>query len=165
MSPGRPNQQQIVVKPVWNGSTFSGQYQLTAQGDQNGVLNDTMTVNTNSTGGVDVTLNGQTASFEAKNSNRITSINLITGSGTNQVTIAGVPANVNLTVDTATGEIAYGIPSNTVNVGNGSLANIASPVTVGTVHSSDYTTLAIDNSGDSATTMSPLPTTPCSFPV
>jgi hypothetical protein len=98
---------------------------LTVNGDQLGPsYNDTITIDENALGGVQVTLNGEVASFDP---GAISSITVNPGYGTDTVnierTLAGVPVTVNL-----------GGPTDTVNISPGAenLDNIQSDVTVNT---------------------------------
>jgi hypothetical protein len=148
------NGQNFTILPQWTGNLLLGyQYvgnKLHVGGDQLGTnYNDAVTVNSTSNGGLTVTLNGQTATFEP---GQITSLEVVTGGGTNTVNILGLPANTPTTI--------IGDSTDTVTVGNssgslgshGSMANINSPITV---EGPGSITLNVDDSGDgSAKTMS-----------
>jgi Ca2+-binding RTX toxin-like protein len=93
---------------------------LDIDGDQFGFgFNDSVTIDTNSAGGVLVNLNGEVFSFDP---GAITDIHVFAGSGTNSVRINHTPAGVGVTVN------ANG--SDTVVVGDGNLDHIQGHVTV-----------------------------------
>ena len=82
--------------------------ELEINGDQLGTnYNDTITVDENGSGGVEVTLNGETVNFEP---GQITEIYINPGGGTNTVQINNVPANAGTYID--------GPGVNNVTVGN-----------------------------------------------
>jgi hypothetical protein len=71
---------------------------LTINGDQLTNLNDSITVDTTSAGGIQVTLNGQTAQFDP---GQITSITINPGGGTNTINVENLPTGVNVTINDA----------------------------------------------------------------
>lgn len=153
------NKQTFTLQPIWNSSNqFNGQYKLSVNGDQLGSnYNDQISIAQQvlgrQAGGIAVTLNGETAIFDAtdpiSNTTVINTVDVNTHGGTNQVNVAAVPAGVTLnifsTINLNHGETAS---SDTVTVGsNGSLANIAGPVNVS--NTSGQTKLIVSDSNDS----------------
>jgi hypothetical protein len=86
---------------------------LTVSGDQRANKNDSISIGTSSSGpslgGVQVTLNGETATFEP---GKISSVVVNTGTGNDTVTIGSTPMYVPITVNLGNG-------TDTVNVGDG----------------------------------------------
>jgi Ca2+-binding RTX toxin-like protein len=102
----------------WTGNTsFNGKYALTIQGDQVGT-DDVITVGTVAsgpqTGGVQVTENGETVSFDP---GQITSITIHAKTGTNTINLNPLPGGVTLTMDSVGGTIKLVAP-NTPNTWN-----------------------------------------------
>ncbi|MHB1426081.1 MAG: hypothetical protein ACYC3I_23200 [Gemmataceae bacterium] len=138
------NSQNFYLLPQYNASnqyTFSNT--LVISGDQLGSnYNDTVTINTTSSGGVTVTLNGQTATFDA---GQISEIYVFAGGGYNTINILGTPSGVPTYVNS--------IGDDTVTVGNtassqgsnGSMAGIQGSVDV---FGSGSIVLNVDDSGD-----------------
>jgi hypothetical protein len=129
--------QKFVLDPQWSGKTFLGKFVLYINGDQLANKNDNIVIDTTAVGGVQVTLNGETATFDP---GQISAIQVNTGKGTDSVLVRSTLPGVNVTV---TG----GANSNdTVTIGkNGSLAGIAGNVTV---NSSGHTALVVDDHAD-----------------
>src|SRR5262249_12687995 len=104
----------------------SSSHVLTVKGDQRGSdYNDWITVGLTGSGGVQVTLNDETAQFDP---GAISSIDVIAGGGVNHVYIEATAAGVPVTINDVGGG------SDTVNVGDaglaGGLTNILGAVTV-----------------------------------
>jgi hypothetical protein len=90
------NSQKFSLTPQYAGDRFLGTYALTVAGDQNADPTDAITLDTTAAGGVTVTLNGQTATFDP---GKISSITVNPGGGTNTIniehTLGGVPVTIN----------------------------------------------------------------------
>jgi hypothetical protein len=82
---------------------------LTVFGDQLANKDDSISIDTSSSGGVQVTLNGETAQFEP---GAIRSVRINTGDGNNTVNISSTPTGIPITVNLGNG-------TDTVNVGDG----------------------------------------------
>jgi hypothetical protein len=134
------NSQTFFLDPIWNGSTFTGQFNLSVRGDQLGVdYGDNIRVDAwgaNSS----VTMNQQTAAFDP---GQLHSINIDTRGGYNNVRIAEVAAGVSVNVDSS------GLSNDFVVIGSdsGSLAGIQGSVNI--ANSSGHTWLEIYDSADS----------------
>ncbi len=145
------NSQNFYINPQWIVDYFGlplsyNGNKLTVEGDQLGAnYNDTITINTaNNGGGLTVTLNGQTATFDP---GQITSLEVNTGGGTNTVNILGLPMNMpTLIVDQGVDTVTVGNSSASLG-SNGSMSGIHSNVTV---EGPGSITLNIDDSGDSS---------------
>lgn len=112
---------------------------LSVTGDQLGNnFNDSIVVDTTATGGVKVTMNGETVLFDP---GLVTTINVQTLGGNNTVNVVSTPFGVTVNVN-------GGVNSkDTVTLGsNGSLVNVAGPVNVS--NSSGQTTLVVNDSSD-----------------
>jgi acrosin len=87
--------QNFTLTPQYSGNTFQGTYTLTVAGDQLASANDTITIDTSPAGGVTVTLNGYSATFDP---GVISSIQVLPGGGANTVniehTLAGAPVTI-----------------------------------------------------------------------
>jgi hypothetical protein len=95
---------------VWkNSNTFTGQYDLTINGDQRRNTNDTVAITTTNGRGLSVTLDGQTAYFDATT---IASITINTGVGHNVVKIAAVPEGIPIAIHGGGGKDAVYVGSN-----------------------------------------------------
>jgi hypothetical protein len=131
------NTQKFFLAPVWNGTSFTGNYDLTVRGDQI-VANDAITVDQDaSTQGVKITENGQGVTFEP---GRINSVTVGTGYGVNQVSVAALPAGVALNV------ASFGRNTDTVTIGSGgSLSAVQGTINVSDVFG--QTALVIDDAG------------------
>jgi hypothetical protein len=81
---------------------------LTVSGDQLANKNDSISIGTSSWGGVQVTLNGETATFEPYT---VSSVVINTGTGNDTVTIGSTPTGIPITVNLGNG-------TDTVNVGD-----------------------------------------------
>jgi hypothetical protein len=94
---------------------------LTVNGDQAGVVNDTIGIDVvgsgPSQGGVEVTVDGDSFQFDP---GKITSVFIKPGAGSNGVAVFGLPAGVNLTVNEAAGAT----DNITVNMPNGSGSSV-----------------------------------------
>jgi hypothetical protein len=123
--------QKFFLKGHWN-LNFTGTYDLTIQGDQNANPDDVITVGTVASGpqkgGLQVTENGETVSFDP---GQITGVTINAGTGNNTVTINPLPAGIDkFTMDSVGGTINLLAP-NTPNVwditgpGSGTLNGIA----------------------------------------
>jgi hypothetical protein len=107
---------------------------LTVSGDQDQPNeNDTILISTTSAGAAQVTLNGGTMTFSP---GAVSTIRVNPGGGVNAVSVVGSPGEVDVT----------GNGSDTVTVGNGTLAGIRGPVYV--TNPPSYTALTIDDSAD-----------------
>jgi hypothetical protein len=141
------NAQRFYVDPVWNrDNSFTRTFDLSVKGDQLfnpfffPTFNDVIGVTATATGSTGVTLNGESANFDAMT---IRTINIDTGAGTNTVIVGSVAAGVTLNVDSSAGG------GDTVVVGAwGSLAGIAGTVNIS--NWSGQTNLVIDASNDGA---------------
>jgi hypothetical protein len=137
------NSEKFYLDAIWNGSSFTGQYNLRVTGDQLGVnYKDQIAIQTNATTkGVQATMNGQSATFDQ---GQIKTVNVNALGGQNTVNVYSLPAGVTLNVDN--GSTAS---QDQVNVGlNGSLSGIAGTVNV--ANTSGQTSLKIDDSADGA---------------
>jgi hypothetical protein len=101
----------------WSGNKFfNGKYALTILGDQNGNVDDNITVGTGANDGVEVTENGETVNFDPLT---ITSITINAGTGTNTININPLPFEVNnLTIGSVGGTIKLVAPKNQANTWN-----------------------------------------------
>jgi hypothetical protein len=136
------NSEKFYLDPLWNGSSFTGQYNLTLRGDQLGTnYNDSIRVD-NAFGSVSAKMNNQSATFE---SGQIQNVYIDTRGGSNYVQIAGVPSGVSVNVDSS----GLG-SSDVVFVGsdNASLALVQGTVNV--ANSSGTTHLLVDGYADGA---------------
>lgn len=97
----------------WSGTNFNGTYALTIQGDQLGI-DDVITVGTGANGGVLVTENGETITFDP---GQITGITINAKTGTNTINFNTLPGGVTLTMDSVGGTIKLAAP-NTPNTWN-----------------------------------------------
>ncbi len=146
------NSQQFVLGPIWTKSnTFTGTYTLSVTGDQLGTnYNDNIVIGVSSvTAGVEVTMNGQSVTFDAQVSAGqpvITTVSVNTGGGSNYVQVAAVPKGVTVNVD------SLGRSNDIVFVGSdgASLAGIQGTVNVS--NTSGQTTLYVDGFNDGART-------------
>jgi hypothetical protein len=135
------NSQTFTLTPNYVGSIWAGNYALTVQGDQLGAnFSDTLTIDASSTGGVVVTLNGQTATFDPK---AISGITVQPGGGTNTInierTLAGVPVTIT-DVSNSSDTIAISPTAHSLNNLNGSV----------TINGSGLDTLTVNDQTDSA---------------
>jgi hypothetical protein len=144
--PDGNTQQSLTLTPVWDASAneFTGQYQLAVKGDQGGNVNDQITVGAGTDparpGGVQVTVDGYTAQFDA---GVLRSVNVDTGGGQNVVSVGAVPQGVAVNVSSSGGG------GDTVTVGaGGSLKGVAGSVNVS--NNTGHTTLVVDGSNDPA---------------
>jgi hypothetical protein len=110
------NAQTLYLNPNWNRSNYTGQNILEIDGGQLGAgSNDTVTISQTATGGVQVTLNGETTAFDA---GQISGITVNTHGGTDTVNIlnnaipvsidgatAGIGISTLVTVRDATGSV------------------------------------------------------------
>jgi hypothetical protein len=95
------NAQTFTLDPIWNGSTFSGKYNLTVNGDQMmGDPNDHILVNEDAAGGLRLTMNGETVSFDP---GEIVAVNINTLTGNDTVDVERVPAGSHVNLTTGTG--------------------------------------------------------------
>jgi hypothetical protein len=111
------NTQQVVLNPIWNGTSFTGTYTLTVVGDQAGHINDNLQISTSSTGGIQLTLNGEVFTFDK---GRITAITVGLRGGTNFIDIEKTPAGVPTTVNLGNGKdlvFLSGLAANLNNIG------------------------------------------------
>jgi hypothetical protein len=138
--------QRLNVLSGYDSSGTRTQSILNFIGDQLGTnYNDTITIGTNSAGGVQVVLNGETFNFEQ---GAITHIYVFPGGGTNSIAIHGTPANVPVDVLDA--------GQDTVYIGSGSAAtpgtldSINADVHVRTAPSANSVSLTVDDGGDSS---------------
>jgi hypothetical protein len=100
-APGQKSQN-FVLDPIWSGNTFTGQYKLRVDGDQLGAsFPDQVTID-QPAAGLRVTLNGEAVTFEPGN---VTSIDIDTQGGTNQVNVVSSPAGVPVTVNSTGGTV------------------------------------------------------------
>jgi hypothetical protein len=137
------NAQSFNLSAIWTidkagNAHFSNSYDLYINGDQLANKNDNFVIDTTAAGGVQVTLNGEVATFDP---GQIRSIHVYTGQGTNFVNVRSTLPGVNVFID-------GGVNSNdTVTIGkNGSLAGIAGDVNV--VNNSGHTSLVVNDSAD-----------------
>jgi hypothetical protein len=109
------NTQVVGLNPIWNGTSFTGTYTLTVNGDQAGPINDNLQINTTSTGGIQVTLNGEVFAFDK---GRITAINVGLRGGTNIIDIEKTPAGVPTTVNLGNGNDLVFLSGQAANLNN-----------------------------------------------
>jgi hypothetical protein len=136
------NAQPFYLNALWTmdadgTARFSGTYDLRI-GDGLANRNDNIVIDTTAEGGVQVTFNGQTATFDP---GQIHSISVTTAEGNNNVAVRSTPYGVNATINGGLNS------NNNVTIGkNGSLAGIAGTVNV--VNGSGHTALVVDDSAD-----------------
>jgi hypothetical protein len=124
------------------GLDGNGNLQLTGQLRNlavNGSSNDHIVVSVTANGGVQVTAGGQTGTFAPGS---LQSITINSAYGQNSIQILAVPSGVSVNVTQAHGG------TDSVTVGNGSLASVGGPVSVS--NTSGKTALTIDDSTDAA---------------
>jgi hypothetical protein len=128
---------------LFGSYTYTGST-LDVYGDQSGAgANDFITVDTTSTGGVQITLNAETFAFEP--GVNITQINVYPGSGTNTINVHNTPSGCTTSINGQGGHDIVTVGSRAPSLG-GTLAGILGPVSVqNTTGASD---LWIDDSGD-----------------
>jgi hypothetical protein len=131
------NAQNFYLDPVWNGTSFTGTYNLRIVGDQLGVnyADDIGVGPTGVTSNVSVTQNGEFAIFDA---GAINKIDINTGGGANTVRVTALPQGVTLNID------SFGQSTDQVTIGSDftSLALIQGAVNVS--NTSGQTTLTVD---------------------
>jgi hypothetical protein len=135
------NSQVFELTPQYAGNNFLGQYTLTVNGDQGAVnLDDTFTLGATADGGVTVTLNGETATFDP---GVLTGVTLQPGGGTNHIDVNATLPGVSVTINDAAGSV------NTIRVGpsNFSLDKIQNGLTI---NGSGADTLTIDDQNHTA---------------
>jgi hypothetical protein len=132
------NWQIFTLDPQYSGNTFLGTYALTVDGDQGGPADDTITVATSASGGVAVTLNGGTATFDP---GVITGITIQPGGGTNSVTVESTLYGVPVTISDTAGSI------NNINISPAAqfLDNIQGNVTI---YGAGFDTLTVYDQND-----------------
>jgi hypothetical protein len=87
------NLQNFLLTPQYGANNnFQGNYMLDIQGDQNGQVGNTIDLGMTSTGGLTVTLNGETATFDP---NQIVGVTIEPGAGTNTIKIESDSITVN----------------------------------------------------------------------
>jgi hypothetical protein len=137
------NSQSFNLSARWSidasgNANFLNNYDLYIYGDQLPNKNDNIVIDTTAAGGVQVTMNGETATFDP---GQIHSIHVYTGQGNNTVSVRSTLPGVNVSIDGGVGS------NDTVTIGkNGSLAGIAGAVNV--VNNSGHTALIVDDSAD-----------------
>jgi hypothetical protein len=120
------NTQDFDLDPNWNTQvsrpSFLGSYDLTVNGDQRGSnYDDTITIGLTGSGGVQVTLNGETAQFGL---GAISSIDINPGGGTDRVNVESLPAHVPTFIQAGTGATTVNVAASSRNLdwlGQGSL--------------------------------------------
>jgi hypothetical protein len=128
------NAEKFFVYPQWNASNQYVGNTLNIVGDQLGA-NDTVTVNTTPSGGLWVNLNGEVVTFDP---GQITTLNIMTGGGSNTVNVMGTPYGMTTYIDDA--------GQDTVHLGyGGTTANLWGDVHV---YGSGSTSLYLYDSGD-----------------
>ncbi len=144
------NRQNFYVDPVWTGTgtaaRFTGQYDLTVQGDQLGAnYNDSITAGGVSNASTQTIMNGETVTFK---SGQIRNLNVDTGGGWNTTNVnfaeAGETVNVRSSGGLAAGN--YALSHDTVNLGGGYMSDIAGTVNVS--NSSGTSSTFADDSKD-----------------
>ncbi len=134
------NAQNFYLYPIWNGSSFTGTYNLNVQGDQLGTnYNDVIRVDNLANKSAQVKENNETVDFDPGS---VKTINVNTQGGNNFVKVAGLPAGVVLNLDSS------GRSNDYVFVGDdhGSLSSIQGTVNVS--NTSGQTDLVIDAYAD-----------------
>jgi hypothetical protein len=110
------NVQKFNLVPIWNGTTFSGKFNLNLNGDQG----DNIVIGGGTV--VSVTMNNESVTFPFQT---IQTVNVNTGGGSNQVQVLSIPFGVTVNLD------SYVLGSNdSVVVGNGSLAGISGQLNI-----------------------------------
>jgi hypothetical protein len=89
------NTQAFYLNPIWSGKSYTGKNDLYINGDQSR-FNDDILISQNNAGGVQVTLNGETASF---NQGQISSVTVRPGGGNNIVNVQTLPAKVSVDLE------------------------------------------------------------------
>ena len=148
--------QTLTLTPIWSGGSFTGQYNLSVDGDQYGTnFNDQITIGQVASGtqmgGVAVDLDGETFTFDrtvfGSYQNLIPNIYVNTKGGANQVNVTDLAYGVNVSVDSYSAANTTNPSHDTVTVGStGSLANISGTVNVS--NSSGQTNLIVEDSND-----------------
>ena len=138
------NIQDFDLSPTWkDGMTvFTGTYNLTVHSDPFGAfpLHNNVVLDTTAAGGVQVSVNGQTAAFDP---GQISTTNVITDWGSNYIDVYSTPLEVGVYLSGGTTATSY----DTVTIGkNGSLVGIADAVNV--ANAGGHTTLELDDSSD-----------------
>jgi hypothetical protein len=150
--------QTFTLQPIWSGGSFTGQYNLSVDGDQHGAnWNDQITIaqvaSGTQMGGVAVDLNGETFTFDRTifngSLNAIPNIYVNTKGGTNQVNVTDLALGVSVSVDSYSAANSTTPSNDTVTIGsNGSLANIGGTVNVS--NSSGQTKLVVEDNSDTS---------------
>jgi hypothetical protein len=111
---------------------------LYVEGDEDEVGEpDSVVLDTTSSGGVEVTLNGQAVSYPA---GQVNAVMILPGGGTNSIQVAGLPQGVSVTVESANNA------NDSITVGQGTLADVQGKVIV---EGNGDDSLTIDDDGDS----------------
>lgn len=136
------NRQKFYLDPIWSGSTFTEKYNLSVRGDQLGTnYNDFIRLSHYGNSSSRVEMNGETADFDK---GTLSSIDVNTGGGSNQVRVNGVEAGVTLNVN------SFGQSNDVVFISEtGSLTGIQG-ATVNVSNASGHTRLIVDGMQDGA---------------
>lgn len=132
--------QNFDLYPIWNGSNFTGQYNLVVNGDQRGSHDDLISVGKTSSGGVSVTLNGENTSFDP---GRIKTVTVNSGDGQDTIFVQDtiVPTTIN-------SNSPVNGPDDTVIIGDGgNTQGILAPLTI--TNSTGYDVIDVSDSTDS----------------
>jgi len=131
--------QNFDLYPIWNGTKFTGTYNLVVNGDQRGSHDDLIAVGKTSSGGVSVTLNGENTSFDP---GRIKTVTVNSGDGQDTIFVQDtiVPTTIN-------SNSPLNGPDDTVIIGDGgNTQGIIAPLTI--TNSSGYDVIDVSDSTD-----------------
>ena len=131
--------QNFDLYPIWNGTKFTGQYNLVVNGDQRGSHDDLISVGKTSSGGVSVTLNGENTSFDP---GRIKTVTVNSGDGQDTIFVQDtiVPTTIN-------SNSPLNGPDDTVIIGDGgNTQGILAPLTIS--NGSGYDVIDVSDSTD-----------------
>lgn len=127
--------QQFDLYPIWSGGSFTGTYNLVVNGDQHGNHDDYISLGETAGGGVSVTLNGDTTTFDP---GRIAHVQINSGDGADNIWIQQTVV--------ATNVVSAG--SATVHVGGGAnMQGIVAPLNI--ENPSYFSTIIMDDGADS----------------
>lgn len=127
--------QQFDLFPIWSGTSFTGQYNLVVNGDQLANHSDSVSVGETGSGGVSVTLNGETTFFDP---GRIAHVQINSGNGNDNIVVQQTIVGTDI--------VSAGLA--TVHVGaGGNMQGIVAPLTI--ENPASFSTVVLDDSADS----------------
>ena len=115
--------QNFDLYPIWNGTNFTGQYNLVVNGDQTAGHNDLISVGKTNSGGVSVTMNGENTTFDP---GQIKTVTVNSGGGQDTIFVQAtvVPTTIN------SSSPAAGPDDNVIIGDGGNTQAITSPLTI-----------------------------------